>query len=195
MISLKPNRRWFQYRLRTLLIAIAVCGVAFRVLAEPVFNAHRQARAVDAIQASGGHVYWCQGSPIFPDWVPGWSMSICGCGERYSQIWISHIYLSLNAGDAQLGPVADCPNLKVLVMKKSHVTDAGLAQLRNLRQLAIISAQETQITDAGLAELQSLPGLKRLDLSGTRVTRKGIEKFRHARPDCQVNGFGGSDGD
>ncbi len=193
MVSLKPNRRWFQIRLRTLLVAVAVCGVAMRVLAEPVFKAHRQAWAVDAIYAAGGSVYSCQGSPIFPAWLPHWTTWLCGCNQTYARTWISHVYFNDNVGDSQLEPVADCPNLYYLHFEDSHVTDAGLVHLLGLKQLKEIRADNTQITDAGLAELESLPNLKSLWVEGTRVTRSGIERFRKARPDCKIHSVGGSD--
>ena len=73
MIRIRSVRRCFQYRLRTLLVFVAVCGVAVRLLGQPIVNARRQASAAAAVEAAGGSTYHCRGKPLLPGWMPRWS--------------------------------------------------------------------------------------------------------------------------
>ena len=55
-------------------------------------------------------------------------------------------------------------------LRKSNVTDAGLAYLEGFAKLQSLNLTETQVTDAGLVHLQGLTQLQSLDLRETSVT-------------------------
>jgi hypothetical protein len=57
----KSKLRWLQFRLRTLLVLMALCGVAVRWAGEPIIAARQQANAVAAIEAAGGRIYTLRG--------------------------------------------------------------------------------------------------------------------------------------
>src|ERR1700693_4439953 len=54
--TLKPNRRWFQYRLRTLFVLTAVVSVPYGWHAFKIAQFQRELRTVTAINNFGGHV-------------------------------------------------------------------------------------------------------------------------------------------
>jgi len=165
--ALKPTRRWFQYRLRTLLVFTALCGVAAKWVGDPIIKVQRQARAVQFIRAAGGRTYDCLGHCTVPTWMQGWF----GIGPGF---WISHVRFAEESGDADLATLDDLPDLLFVIGCGSQVTDAGLEHLQGLRHLESVNLSKTRITGAGLVFLNKLTNLKRLDLSHTHVTDAGL---------------------
>jgi hypothetical protein len=51
-------------------------------------------------------------------------------------------------------PLKELPNLRILTIRATAVTDAGLVHLRELKQLTFLSVSHTQITAEGVADLQ-----------------------------------------
>jgi hypothetical protein len=54
----KPRRRWWQFSLRTLMVAMLVLGVLFGLFAIRLERARRQAAAVATIRSVGGEVFY-----------------------------------------------------------------------------------------------------------------------------------------
>ena len=52
----KPQRRWFQFRLRTLMVFVTLCAVACSWFAVRWRRAEKQREAVEAIREAGGNV-------------------------------------------------------------------------------------------------------------------------------------------
>ena len=68
-----PNRRWFQFRLRTLLIVVLVLSLPLSWFAVRMERARRQRAAVEAVSELGAIVYYdweidysLPGDPIWP---------------------------------------------------------------------------------------------------------------------------------
>jgi|GEM_PF-1024792 len=78
------------------------------------------------------------------------------------------------------------PELAVVRLSGTSVSDAGLDHLLQLPQMSDLSLGQTRITDAGLAKLARLKHLRRLDLSGTRVSAQAVAELRKARPQLKI---------
>jgi hypothetical protein len=72
------KRRWWQFRLRTLLLFALLCALIFGQVAGIVGKPMREKRIAEELVARGAVVIW--GPPItwkLPD-PPGWSDVLCG---------------------------------------------------------------------------------------------------------------------
>ncbi len=78
------------------------------------------------------------------------------------------------------------PNLAVLYLLGSSVTDAGIPYLRSLPNLRKLELDTTNMSDKGLLELAESPKLRCLAVDKTKVTPKGIDAFGKKKPDCFV---------
>ena len=62
----------------------------------------------------------------------------------------------------------------------------GYAHLEGLPELAVLSLNGTPVTDAGLAHLKGLTGLSELDLSFTQVTDAGVRELQRTLPGVRI---------
>lgn len=67
--------------------------------------------------------------------------------------------------------------LKIDLSDCQALVDADLKRFRSLAKPFSLVVARTRITDAGLAELHGLWNLRRLDVGGTKVTRAGLESL------------------
>lgn len=176
---LKPKRSWLQYRLRTLLLFTALCGVAARWVLVPVEAARRQESAARAIADLKGQCYHCRGKPLVPKWANGIF------GLEYG-ISVSHASFPKTTGDAELALLDDLPNLLDLMQCGSRVTDAGLRHVAQLTEIRVVNLSDSQVTDAGLEQLRGLSNLRNLDVSDTHVTDEGAASLQLALPNCHI---------
>lgn len=182
LTKLKPNRRWLQFSMRTVLVLVTLLCMALAVWVVP---AERQRRAVAAIGKLGGVVDYKKpaASETFPvallrRWLPP---------DYFGEV--ESLYLS-NTGvtDAELTHLERLPGLRYLNLYYSGVTDAGLVHLERLTRLERLSLTNAQVTDAGLAHLHGLTSLRWLYLNNTRVTDEGLARLRRALPNCRIEG-------
>jgi len=82
--------------------------------------------------------------------------------------------------DDTLKRFADRPEIRLISLRHTRITSAGLAHLTVLGDLEDLDLAETAVDDAGLAHLHEIKSLRRLNVTGTRVTDAGIEKFKAA---------------
>lgn len=75
--------------------------------------------------------------------------------------------------DDGLKSIATLTKLNQLLLEGTAIGNEGLAHLRNLPELEILKLAGTQVNDAGLVHLTTLPKLKHLALSHTDVTGAG----------------------
>jgi hypothetical protein len=189
-----PPRRWGwrRYSLSTLLIVVAMVGVALRVLTD---RAQRQRRAVAQIRELGGSARYGfelgapRGMPG-PDWlrrilgvdyfadvvqVHAYRMTDATCSDLSASASLRRLYLDEpEMTDAGLAHLAGLTTLEDLYLGGGQFTDAGLAHLAGLTRLEWLALGNTQITDAGLSHLAGLSELQWLDLTGTQVTDAGL---------------------
>jgi hypothetical protein len=193
--------RWFQFRLRSLLLALTVVGVVGgRWIIHQRDLARKQKAAVAKLKEVGAEIYsrpsWVH-SLLVPD-APG---HVLGIGLRGRK----------QVTDTSLAPLADLSMLVWIDLQDTAISDAGLVHISGLKKLERLRLDETQISDVGLHQLANLPSLRMLNVSRTRVsdagldylttlpigelylmksgvTDEGVQRFRHVRPDVNIGG-------
>jgi hypothetical protein len=81
-----------------------------------------------------------------------------------------------DAADKDIAPLAEVPQLQVLVVRAPGVTDAGLAHVKGLADLEEVDLLcMSAFTDKGMDHFKGLTGLRRLTLDGTSVTDAGLK--------------------
>lgn len=150
----KPTRRWFQFRLRTLLILTAAIAI---VMTWWSLRVRPQREAVEALRKIGGQIEYDARLPFTgrmkapPKWPRG-LLDAVGVDCFASVIWID--------------------------LNNTQVTDADLERLKNLTARQGIELNNTKLTDAGLQHLKDLTGLQYLYLNNTSVTDAGLESLK-----------------
>jgi hypothetical protein len=162
-----PPKRWFQFRLKTLLIAITLLGViGGGWLARERAKARRQADAAENLRSIGAEIY------SRPNWlrsllVPGSDGDVVGIGLRGRQ----------KVNDLNLARLADLDQLVWIDLQQTSITDAALVHVAGLKHLERLRLDETSVTDSGMVHLASLPKLHTLNLERTGVTDAGLEQI------------------
>lgn len=77
--------------------------------------------------------------------------------------------------------------LRKLSLWDTQITDAGLTHLHTLNQLESLSLRNTRVSDAGLVFLHDLTGLQELNLAGTRTTERGAELLKAKLPRVKIH--------
>ncbi|ADG66467.1 hypothetical protein Plim_0620 [Planctopirus limnophila DSM 3776] len=77
--------------------------------------------------------------------------------------------------DEQLALLPGLPEVAILNLRGTKITDAGLVHVGTLKNLLKLHLEKTAITDAGLAHLSGLEKLEYLNLYGTKVTGAGVK--------------------
>ncbi len=79
---------------------------------------------------------------------------------------------------------AAAPQLEILILRSTHVTDEGLASLPQLKSLHTLHLRGTKIGDQGLKHLQRVSGLKMLNLPRDRFSKEALKELHEAVPNC-----------
>lgn len=74
----------------------------------------------------------------------------------------------------------------VLILNGTSLSDAGMCHVARMPQVNVLYLADTRITDQAIDSLASTRGLKCVILTGTSVTPDGIAKLKAARPDLYV---------
>jgi Leucine-rich repeat (LRR) protein len=183
----KPQRRWYQFGLRALLIFVTVAGCSIGWLGIKVQEARRQEAAVAAIQQLSAMVIYDyqyghdlhDKSDIATPPGPLWLHDLLG-DDFFRNVYEVDLGNTLGGQitDDNLKPLRGLRRLKKLDLYRAPVTDAGLEHLAGLDQLETLSLSYSRITDAGLRHLEGLAQLKQLELHNTQVTDTGLESLR-----------------
>ena len=116
--------------------------------------------------------------------------SITGAGLKHLQNLPMLLSLGLPAttlAESDLKVLAAFRTLTfVNIDRTPGATDTGIAVLRMMPALTELHAGYSSISDSGLEVLATFPGLKKLHLPGSKVTDAGIQRFKAARPDCEL---------
>ncbi len=170
----KPIRRWYQFRLRALLIAVLVLSLPLSWFAVKMEKARKQKEAVEAIHDFGGTTYYHlprlartpmefvelpRTPPITPR-QPGMLRAFLG-NDFFDDV----VMVDLGA---------------------RNIADSGLEHLKGLTNLEILSLEHTPVSDAGLEHLKGLAKLGELYLNDTQVTLEGIRMLEEALPNCKI---------
>ncbi|MCE9547087.1 MAG: hypothetical protein K8T25_16555 [Planctomycetia bacterium] len=181
----KPKRRWYQYRLRTLLIVTTIIAIA---LGWWSYRARQQREAVAILKGGDGvvrhdfHLPWTGKMNNPPQW-PQWLENKVSCDYFESVILL---FCSPEVTDASLEKIECLTALQELSLKGAKVTDAGLEHLNGLTSLRSLNLGRTQVTDAGLEHLNGITSLQLLYLNDTQVTDAGVARLHKALPNCSI---------
>ena len=162
----KP-RRWFQFRLRTLLIGVLVLSLPLSWFAVRMERARRQRVAIAAIRRLGGRVHYETMSS-----APEWARDVLGV---HSFLDIAIASPTAAFGDDEAKCFKDLPDIRGLQLGDVQITDAGLENFRGLTHLWKLYLNKMEITGTGLKHLKELPGLRMLVFVGTPVTDSGLQ--------------------
>ncbi len=204
----KPKRRWYQFSLRTLLIATAMVAVACSLVVRKLDRKRREREVVQSFLAlDTSHpvvLYNFQSDPetgpFAEPYGPAWLRGLLG-DDFFSEVTgvmlsntsaddgaLCHVdrltelrcvdLADTKITDAALLRLAHLPHLEVLYLNGTQIDDVGLAQLAEMKSLKTLNLAETKVTDAGLVTIGQLGQLQILDLRGTAITDAGISHLR-----------------
>ncbi len=200
------NRRWYQFSLRTMFVALTVVSTLLAVGLRWIAPAQRQRVAVKAVERLGGYVEYATADEHWPiTWLRRWLpqdyfddvvvVNLAGC--TVNDAWLSHLgdlprvqWLQLDntpISDSGLVHQSRLPQLQGLSLGSTKITDAGLTHLRGLTKLQWLHLHDISISDAGLPQLRGLVKLDELWLVGTATTDAGEMELQNALPNCAIH--------
>jgi hypothetical protein len=161
--------RWYQYRLRTLLLLIALTAVGISVFQAYIEPFRAQRRAAEHLASLGAQIEYRPGAPA-------WLRAIAG-EDRFLDVVMVHLERR-RFDDDDLAVLADLPRLERLYLASTPLTDEGLRHVARLGRLRRMSLWNTRITDEGVAHLAGLTELEVLDIKTHGLTEAALESFR-----------------
>jgi hypothetical protein len=210
MTENSPKRRWFQFRLRTLLVGVLVLSFAMSKLAVRLEKARhnqqiyaeycKQEAMLKSLQADIGYTV------LHPP--TNWLDHVVGDPGEYYIYKVGGrdtfddddllrvkplarleelILRDTQVSDVGLENIRSFERLKIVDLRNTNVTDAGLEHLEGLTNLWDLSLNNTQVTDIGLEHLKGFTDLWSLSLKNTQVTPEGVQKLQEALPNCNIN--------
>jgi Leucine-rich repeat (LRR) protein len=190
-----PRRRWFRYRLRTLLIVLTVLSLPLGWVGWRLAEVHRERSAITWVYKQGGQVGFIEMPGKRSRWEESKGMwfrrsveSVDLSDSKVSDLspltklkQIKSLVLN-NTSVSDLSPLAELQNLKELDLNNTPVSDlTPLAELRNLEWLDI---GETQVSD--LSPLAKLKNLKWLFIFNNTASYEQSQELEQALPNCQI---------
>jgi hypothetical protein len=147
-IKTTKARRWFRFRLRTLLIMVTLLSIPLGWVGWELDQRRRENEAITWVEGMGGDVYF-----YFPNDERSW-------WEKTKDEWfgarVQNVRFDTNVSD--LSPLAELKNLKELDLNNFHVSDlSALAELKNVKELYLSGTQASDLSP--LAELEDLTTL------------------------------------
>lgn len=173
MNAQSSKRRWWQFRLRTLLIAVLVLSLPLGWLSWRLKQAADQRRAVGAFRDAGGLVGYDYG-PQYERDLPN-SPALGGPGPAPEPPWPE--WLRDRVGDDFFFGIKEV-NFPIMFVNPPSafptVTDELLVDLKDLRGPRELQIHSNRVTDEGLRILPELPTLRQLALYTPNVTDAGL---------------------
>jgi hypothetical protein len=180
------RRRFFQFRLRSVFVIVAIAAVPCTLLAWKMERKRQERAVVAAILTLGGKVYYEyeKGPPPHEPPGPIWLRKLFG-DDFFAEV-DSVEYGNSAITDAALDPIREFKHIKYLDLSRTDVTDEGLRRLKSLSNLQLLILEQTAVTGDGLIHLKGLVNLEYLDLTDTKVTSSGLAALQEALPNCQI---------
>lgn len=164
------RRPWLRFSLRTLLITLTILGVWLGVTVE---RARKQERAASRVRELGGWV-------LYEFQIDSSTGRYFRGPKRYQVSPFGPSWLR-----KLLGP--DLFNKPVSInLGLTDVTDDDLVFLQDMPQLRMVGVDKTRVSDAGLRHVVGLKHLEVLYLTHTLVTEDGVEWLREQRPELEI---------
>ena len=160
------KRREYQFRLRTLLIAILVLSLPLSWFAVRVQRIRKESEVARMVRHADGMVWW-QPSP-------SWLRPLIG--DRYFIVEID--CEGMDVSDDILTALAGLKGIQTLNLDDTELNDQRLEHLQGLTSLTELSLANTQVTDSGLVHVAGLTNLGHLNLGGTSVSDTGLTHLK-----------------
>ncbi len=172
------RRRWFQFRLKWLMLLIAVVSASLAFYFSPTKRAER---AVEALQGTGAEVlfdyqrlpdnstYSHQVEPPGPSAI----RQIAGEGFFQDAEWIVLHDTALTA-DALL-PLAQLSSLRRITLTNCVIGDQHMVHFSKLRLIESLDLKSNQITDTGLLQLRGMLRLETISISQNHIRGDGLQ--------------------
>lgn len=127
------------------------------------------------------------GLPIYPVCcISSWDAA----AREFSQAIKPFVELGGYATGPEMGPLAGIASIEVVRLDRTKTKDDDLLRLRShlesLPNLRVLQLDKTEITDKGLAHLVGLNGLECLFLHQTSVTPQGVADLQRRLPKCKI---------
>ncbi|MCE9552954.1 MAG: hypothetical protein K8T91_06200 [Planctomycetes bacterium] len=115
LIKPRPNRRWFQFSLRALLILTTICAVLLGLLARVTYKGQQQLAAIEMLEAAGAEMYFGQFSVRETKQHPNPDLSI-----RFIWFWYgpAEVMLRNAAGDKELAALKSLGKLEIIYVSR-----------------------------------------------------------------------------
>jgi len=205
-VSDKPQRRWYQFSLKTLLVAMLILGCLIAPITYERQKAQRFKAAVEKLTAHGGEIGYDDSGPNQSDMVSavlgdnrfenvtsirfhrGSSIKDEDFRDLGQFLRLKYVRLDeIPVNDAALLHLKDCRELKLLSPYGTRVSDAGMVHLADMKNLEELWLSKTDVSDAGVLQLGKLAKLKSLALHRTNITDAGVEELQKSLPNCKIN--------
>jgi hypothetical protein len=105
--------------------------------------------------------------------VPNAAALLPSLAEKHPNLRVLQL-MGTNVTDADLVHLRGLTKLEGLGLRSTAVTGSGLAQLAGMRNLNFINLADTRLTDAEMPSLGKLAGITGLNLSHTKITDAGL---------------------
>ncbi len=161
--------RWYQFRVRTLLLIMLATSILFSGYAVRQANLTKQGRIVAKLQQFGGEVEWDRWGNVRSLWF-----------ARPSQCKFSDDHVTL---------VRLLPNLHTLSLFGTNITDKALGQLADVRELRELCLAGTNVTDSGLKHLGRLHSLRSMHIEDTGVSDAGVKELQKLLPHTLIRNW------
>lgn len=161
-----------QFGLRTLLLFCTLAAVCFGLWRWHMSWVDRQFDLAEQIGAAKGTVGW-------ETWGPSW------LHETFGSRYFSHItsvdWHHKRIKDEQLALLREISTLEYLYVAGNRmITDEGMKVVDHLPNLRVMAIWSTSLTDKTMARIGKLKGLEVLDFQRTKITEEGLEHLRGA---------------
>jgi len=167
MSDIQPERRWYQFGLRTFFLGILVLAIGCGWFAVKLQAARKQRMAVATIREWGGDVDYS--SSAAPDWL----MRLLG-EDFFCTVTKVHVDKAVTASDSELSELEPLTDVDCLYANRMSITDAALAHFKGMTKLQYLNLNRACITDVGLKDIAAFSLLRELDLSKTPISDAGL---------------------
>jgi hypothetical protein len=192
----KPNRRWCQFSLLTLLVVMTLFTVTVGWVGSKMLQARQNRERVEAVTAAVvaieklGGIVSSEYNELRPQtWLERQFDDPGDADDPVGVLKVTKIRLGYTSG-LEWKMVMGTPGwnrLAFITFSPENVDDASLEHVQGMVDLESLSLIGTNVTDAGLEHLNGLKRLQYLTLEGTKVTDEGVKKLQKALPNCTIH--------
>lgn len=185
--------RWRRFGLRALMFFVAIIAGMLAFSSYRLTTVRQHTASLQQLKEVGAFVAFGKGTARYaPIEEPGLIAKF---------VYLPDVtYVSLHGaaefGDDDLALLLDFPEIEIVDLTGTRITDEGLPKLRQLRKLREVILDATHVTDSGINEISSLPSLERLflrmssDYEGFAhqpdVSDQAVREIRAKRPSLEV---------